>query len=130
MLFGRMKSREAAMEEGVSCKPKYDPPTEFGPFELNDVAEFLSIDSDLWVFRRFTKLHLFSVLSIQQRLVMLEHEHEIQLSGKESRDSDNLLASIQQALKDYGTLYGIPPLFNVYPWLHKHVGCISVLTYL
>jgi hypothetical protein len=110
-----MTSREVAMEEGVSCKPKYDPPTAFSLFELNDVAEFLSIDSDLWVFRRFGKLHLFSVLGIQQRLVMLEHELEMQLSGKAPRDSDNLLANIQQALKDYGTLYGISPFLDVYP---------------
>ena len=93
------------MEEGVSWKPTNGPPPAFGPFELNDVAEFLNIDSDLWVFRRFGKLHLFNVLCIQQRLVMSEQQLEMQLSGKEPRDFDNLLPSIQNDLKEYGMLY-------------------------
>jgi hypothetical protein len=108
----RMSSRETAMEEGTlyevdgkTCKIEDKSCEFFGPSELYGVAEFLNRDSDLWVFRRFGRLHLFNILYIQQHLTKLESKLKNrldQVSRGINVDFDNLVPNIQNTLKEYG----------------------------
>ncbi|KAI9742786.1 MAG: hypothetical protein M1818_003515 [Claussenomyces sp. TS43310] len=89
------------MEQGNPYRPRYQFPPTFSPSDLRGVAEFLNVDSDRWVFRRFGKLHLFNILGMQQRLARLQHELDMQISGEEPSDFDKLLPAIQHALSEY-----------------------------
>jgi hypothetical protein len=66
------------------------------------VAQYLNQDPDLWVFRRFGKLHLFNILNLQQRLAELENTLETKIWNGEKTGFDELLPSIKVALKEYG----------------------------
>jgi hypothetical protein len=105
-----MNSREiSTMEEGniyrlenkTSTVPDFDPRK---PRELDLVAGYMNKDSDLWVFRRFGKLHLFNILYLQQRLAELENELERQIEDGKDEGFDKLYPSIQNALKEYGAI--------------------------
>ena len=88
-------------ENKICTVPDFDPRT---PRDLDLVAGYMKKDSDLWVFRRFGKLHLFNLLYLQQRLAQLENELEKQIEGGKDEGFDNLYPSIQNALKEYGTI--------------------------
>ncbi|KAH0538339.1 hypothetical protein FGG08_005074 [Glutinoglossum americanum] len=64
---------EHAVTEPAAAEP---PPREslWRTRELLDVVNLYSQDSDLWVFRRFNKLHLFNILYLQRRLRNLEKD--------------------------------------------------------
>jgi hypothetical protein len=99
----------STMEEGniyrpknrISTVPNFVPRP---PRDLDLVAGYMKKDPDLWVFRRFGKLHLFNLLYLQQRLTKLENELEKQIEGGEDEGFDKLYPSIQNALKEYGTI--------------------------
>ena len=70
-------------------------------------ADFMSYDSDHWVFRRFEKLSLFNILCLQQELVGCESELNLALTnewmGTKEGELDPLISKIRSKLKDYGT---------------------------
>ena len=70
-------------------------------------ADFMSYDSDHWVFRRFEKLSLFNLLCLQQELVDCESELNLALTnewmGTKEGELDPLISKIRSKLKDYGT---------------------------
>jgi hypothetical protein len=82
--------------------------------ELFEIANLYSQDADLWVFRRFDRLHLFNILHLQRRLTQLEadllrlgngdwvaaHDEE-----KDQRAMHRLVTDIRDTLR----LYGEPP---------------------
>ena len=70
--------------------------------DLAFVAQYLNQDSDLWVFRRFGKLHLFNILCLQQRLAELENNLETKIWNDETAGFDELLSEIKVTLKEYG----------------------------
>lgn len=107
-----MPVRGAAIEEETLYGFKKKSPPPFSPYEHYGVAEFLNLDSDLWVFRRFGKLHLFNILCMQHRLAELEHQLEMQLSMEQERNLDTLLPKIRLALKEYGTSRDASPPRN------------------
>jgi hypothetical protein len=74
------------------------------PADLSFVAQYLNQDPDLWVFRRFGKLHLFNILCLQQRLAELESTLEMKIWNDETTGFDELLLDIKIALKEYGTV--------------------------
>lgn len=41
---------------------------------LNEIAGFMTVDSDFWVASRFQRLHLINLLSAQQRLSAIEQD--------------------------------------------------------
>ena len=100
-----MNSVEAAMEEGSLHMRHHKPPALFAASDLMGVTEFLNIDSDLWIFRRFGKLHLFNILCMQQNLALLEDQLDRQISFEEPTNFDQLLPTIKHALCEYGMPY-------------------------
>ena len=95
-----MSPRDVPMEE------RLDEPSKLvlrPPADLSFVAQYLNQDPDLWVFRRFGKLHLFNILCLQQRLAELENTLETKICNNERTGFDELLSSIKVALKEYGT---------------------------
>lgn len=69
-------------------------------------ADFMSYDSDHWVFRRFEKLSLFNILSLQQELVNCESELNLALRKEwmatKEGELDPLVTKIRSKLKEYG----------------------------
>ena len=72
--------------------------------DLAFVAQYLNQDPDLWVFRRFGKLHLFNILCLQQRLAELENTLETKVWNDESTGVKSLLSDIKVAIKEYGKI--------------------------
>jgi hypothetical protein len=70
--------------------------------DLAFVAQYLNQDPDLWVFRRFGKLHVFNILCLQQRLAELENTLETKIWNDETAGFDELLSDIKVTLKEYG----------------------------
>jgi hypothetical protein len=100
-----MSSRDASKEERV-LRSSHDKPSKIYPRSPADwgfVAQYLNHDPDLWVFRRFGKLHLFNILYLQQRLAELENSLETKIWNGETTGVDELLPDIKIALKEYGT---------------------------
>jgi hypothetical protein len=88
--------------------------------ELLDIANTYSDDADLWVFRRFTTLHLFNILHLQRRLSQLE-EQLLQLKNNTWLASNSwipeqeislykLTTEIRETLKAYGKPIPLPSL--------------------
>jgi hypothetical protein len=73
------------------------------PADMSFVAQYMNQDPDLWVFRRFGKLHLFNILCLQQRLAELENTLETKIYNNETTGFDELLPDIKDALREYGT---------------------------
>jgi hypothetical protein len=100
-----MSSPDASKEErGVHSS--HDEPSKLylrPPADLTFVAQYLNKDPDLWVFRRFGKLHLFNILQLQQRLAQLENTLEMKIWNGDTTGFDELLPDIKVALKEYGT---------------------------
>jgi hypothetical protein len=100
-----MSSRDVTKEEG-GPHSSHDKPSKLylrPEADLSFVAQYLNQDPDLWVFRRFGKLHLFNILCLQQRLAELENKLETKIWNGEKTGFDELLPSIKVALKEYGT---------------------------
>lgn len=96
-----------------SCERVNDFPSDpMSPWELDLSAKWMSKDADLWVFRRFGRLHLFNVLCLHHRLTELEgklrqfvwenEEEGYATSPEEQEAVQKLLPDIQRTLKDYG----------------------------
>ena len=100
-----MSPRDVSKEErslhSSHDKPSKPPPRP--PADLSFVAQCLNQDPDLWVFRRFGKLHLFNILCLQQRLAELENALETKIWNDETTGFDELLLDIKITLKEYGT---------------------------
>jgi hypothetical protein len=104
-LSSDMSSRDASKEERV-LRSSHDKPSKLytrSPADWGFVAQYLNQDPDLWVFRRFGKLHLFNILYLQQRLAELENALETKIWNGETTGVDELLPDIKIALKEYGT---------------------------
>lgn len=75
--------------------------------KTKSAADFMSYDSDHWVFRRFEKLSLFNLLCLQQELVNCESELNLALRnecmGTKEGELDPLILKIRSKLKEYGT---------------------------
>jgi hypothetical protein len=100
-----MSSRDAPKEER-GLHSSHDKPSKVlrrPEADLSFVAQYLNHDPDLWVFRRFGKLHLFNILCLQQRLAKLENTLETKIWNDEKTGFDELLPEIKVALKEYGT---------------------------
>lgn len=100
-------AREAAMEEGTLFDSKPKAPGSFNVAELEAPARFLNLDPDLWVFRRFGKLHLLNILHLQQHLAKLEYQLEREKSNQVPRNLEKLMRKIKRAVAEYGML--VPP---------------------
>jgi hypothetical protein len=91
---------------------KYSPSKPISHSELDYSAKWMYKDPDLWVFRRFGRLHLFNVLCLQRRLTELEErarrsmweneEEGYQTLSEDQKVVQTLLPDIQRTLKDYG----------------------------
>ena len=100
-----MSSCEASKEER-GLHSSHDKPSKLYPRPAADwgfVAQYLNQDPDLWVFRRFGKLHLFNILCLQQHLAELENALETKIRNDETTGLDELLLNIKITLKEYGT---------------------------
>ena len=82
--------------------------------ELLDIATIYLTDSDLWVFRRFTKLHLFNILLLQRRLSHLEGKllqlKDDKWMANNSEDEHEVImykltTEIRETLKAYGKAF-------------------------
>jgi hypothetical protein len=94
------------LKEERSIHPSQDRPSELfirSSADLAFVAQYLNQDPDLWVFRRFGKLHLFNILCLQQRLAELENNLEEKIWKDEKIGFESLLYDIKIAVKEYGT---------------------------
>lgn len=91
--------------------------------ELYRIAGYMTKDSDLWMSRRYERLHILNILALQRRLSILEHHldeivgyEEDQANGRESlkpeKTSEALLAEIQDTVKAYGMLFFFRGLFT------------------
>jgi hypothetical protein len=104
ILNNDMSSPDASKEErGVHSS--HDKPSKLylrPSAHLSFVAQYLNQDPDLWVFRRFGKLHLFNILQLQQRLAQLENTLETKIWNGDTTGFDELLPDIKIALKEYG----------------------------
>ena len=99
-----MSSRDVSKEERGPLS-SHDKPSKLQlrpPADLDFVAQYLNHDPDLWVFRRFGKLHLFNILCLQQRLAELENALETKIWNNETAGFKELLPDIKNALKEYG----------------------------
>ncbi|OCK85226.1 hypothetical protein K432DRAFT_421928 [Lepidopterella palustris CBS 459.81] len=90
-------------------------PRQASPFDLSENANWMTQDRDLWLFRRYEKLHIFNILSLQQRLATLEQQLERNVDaewrgegeqraavGCLPKSQDNaLVTEIQTAVKAY-----------------------------
>ena len=100
-----MDSGESLKEEQI-IDPSQDRPSEFierSSADFTFVAQYLNQDPDLWVFRRFGKLHLFNILCLQQRLAKLENTLEEKVWKDETEGFESLWDDIKIAVKEYGT---------------------------
>ncbi|KAF4633167.1 hypothetical protein G7Y89_g4959 [Cudoniella acicularis] len=100
-----MSSRDISKEER-GLHSSHDKPSKLDLRSSADwsfVAQYLNQDPDLWVFRRFGKLHLFNILCLQQRLAELENTLETKIWNDKTTGFDELLLDIKIALKEYGT---------------------------
>jgi hypothetical protein len=71
--------------------------------ELWSSAGYIAKDPDLWNFKRFKMLHLFNILTLQERLTYLETKLLLKTYGSsESLDLDRITLDIQATLKEYG----------------------------
>lgn len=100
-----MSSLDASKEESLPYSSHDRPSRLFlrPSADWSFVAQYLNQDPDLWVFRRFGKLHLFNILQLQQRLTELEHSLETKISEEKTEGLDELLPDIKIALKEYGS---------------------------
>ncbi|KAF2795878.1 hypothetical protein K505DRAFT_373597 [Melanomma pulvis-pyrius CBS 109.77] len=80
--------------------------------ELNGIAGYMTADGDLWVTRRYERLHLINILAIQQRMSDLERDiddavkYERSLGRGETcslpeTSPETLLARLQETVKAY-----------------------------
>jgi hypothetical protein len=117
---------EKIPENEEDQQPK-NPPPNFSLWELEDVAKYLDIDPDYWVFRRFGKLHLFNLLRLQLDLVRLERKLEKYIEASTSadisqnisdREKEKFVNNIHQTLSEYGMSLPVPlPVFLLLPRL-------------
>lgn len=103
-LSNNMSSRDVSKEERDPHSPHNKPSKLIlrPPADLSFVAQYLNQDPDLWVFRRFGKLHLFNILCLQQRLAELENALETKIWNNETDGFDELLSDIKDGLTEYG----------------------------
>ncbi|KAI9889593.1 MAG: hypothetical protein M1814_005100, partial [Vezdaea aestivalis] len=75
---------------------------------LEELAIFLSLDPDRWIFRRFEKLRIANALRLQSHLNELEAEWDalMEYSGHivQTKRLDQLNVEIQQTLTAYGEI--------------------------
>ncbi|CAO2657368.1 Nn.00g034940.m01.CDS01 [Neocucurbitaria sp. VM-36] len=83
--------------------------------ELNNIAGFMTYDSDLWITSRYERLHLINVLAIQQRMSALEQDiddivkyercirDDVPCAPPE-KSSEKVLFELQETIKAYGIL--------------------------
>ncbi|KAH6662272.1 hypothetical protein B0J14DRAFT_645435 [Halenospora varia] len=118
-----MSSRDASKEER-SLYSSHDKPSKLFLRPKADwgfVAQYLNQDSDLWVFRRFGKLHLFNILCLQERLAELENTLETKIWNDETTGFDELLPSIKIALKEYDDALSAQANYRSYRQPEEHV---------
>ena len=70
------------------------------------LARYMSDDTDLWIFQRFDRLHLFSILYLQQKLANLEERlDQVVPEGEWECDLpefERLMPEIETTLQKYG----------------------------
>lgn len=70
------------------------------------LAEFMSRDSDLWIFQRFDRLNLFYIVYLQQHLAHLEQRLDQAVpdavDGFNKKEFELLMPEIESSLKKYG----------------------------
>lgn len=70
------------------------------------LAELMTLDSDLWIFRRFDRLSLFNILHLQQHLAELERRLDQAVPEKASKfnkhEFDLVMPEIESSLAKYG----------------------------
>ncbi|KAH8768543.1 hypothetical protein BGZ57DRAFT_929822 [Hyaloscypha finlandica] len=118
-----MSSRDVSKEEG-GPHSSHDKPSKLylrPEADLSFVAQYLNQDPDLWVFRRFGKLHLFNILCLQQRLAELENKLETKIWNGEKTGFDELLPSIKVALKEYDDALSMQANYRSYRQPEKHI---------
>ena len=76
-----------------------------------ELADFMMLDSDLWIFRRFDRLHIFNIIYLQQHLADLERRlNEVVPKNGTGFDKDELnllMIDMGTTLQKYGMLKGI-----------------------
>ena len=83
--------------------------------ELTKIANFMTRDTDLWLCRRYEKLHVFNILTLQQHLEDLDQQLE-QLVAQESRQgAENVSQEFLQQRKSLLTDIGAS--IKLYGWL-------------
>lgn len=81
--------------------------------ELNKIAGFMTLDSDLWIANRYERLQLINLLAIQQRLSNLEHDvndfvkyERSLIMGEEcappAKPPATFLADLEKTIEAYG----------------------------
>ncbi len=98
--IAKMGSCESAMEEGTRYESRDKTCSLYSSHELYKVAGYMNQDPDLWIFRRFGKLQILNILSIQQRLTSFEKDFEERISNP-LLNCDDLIPNIQHTLKEY-----------------------------
>lgn len=119
-----MSSHDASKVEKGLPYASFDKPSKLVPRPPADwsfVAQYLNHDPDLWIFRRFGKLHLFNILQLQQRLAELENILETKVLNGETLGFDELLLDIKTALKEYDDALSAQANYRSYRQPEKHV---------
>ncbi|KAN0103468.1 hypothetical protein V8E51_011781 [Hyaloscypha variabilis] len=115
--------RDAAKEER-GRHSSHDKPSKLflrPPADMSFVAQYMNQDPDLWVFRRFGKLHLFNILCLQQRLAELENTLETKIWNNETTGFDELLPDIKDALREYDNALSMQANYRSYRQPEKHI---------
>ena len=105
------------LEAGLSRRPSMDSISVFmteknAAYNTNSnkrLAEFMSQDSDLWIFQRFDRLNLFNILYLQQHLADLERQLDQAVpdavEGFKKHEFELLMPKIESSLKKYGIFF-------------------------
>ncbi|KIM95567.1 hypothetical protein OIDMADRAFT_59361 [Oidiodendron maius Zn] len=118
-----MSSRDGSKEERGPLS-SHDKPSKLqlrSPADMEFVAQYLNHDPDLWVFRRFGKLHLFNILCLQQRLAELENALETKIWNNETTGFKELLPDIKNALKEYDDALSMQANYRSYRQPENHI---------
>lgn len=104
LMFFYSSSRCTSMDNTLrrhSLEPTFK---EFGPALAEDfskIVDFMSVDSDRVLFRRFSKVNLYNLLFLQHRLGLISHEIELFTSQNDVDKLQKLLPSLNAALESY-----------------------------
>lgn len=98
-------------EDGININldPQPVTPSEVTPGDLltrfEKTAEFMTGSKELWIFRRFEKLHLLNILNLQDRIARAETRLATEKDNMTSESLQVYLNDLQKTLKDYGISY-------------------------